>query len=70
MFPGQKVNIQKVLGLIPGELLARFIKDTKVDCCAKVLYGQRIFNLLLYGLLITDRTSQRTMEDLFGSTDL
>lgn len=67
MFTGQKVNIQKVLGLIPDELLARFAKDTKVDYCAKVLYGQRIFNLLLYGLLTTDRTSQRTLEDLFGS---
>lgn len=42
MFAGQKVNIQKVLGLIPDDLLAKFAKDTKVDYCAKVLYGQRI----------------------------
>ena len=67
MFTGQKINIQKVLGLIPEDLLSRLAKDTKVDYCSKVLYGKRIFNLLLYGLLTTDRTSQRNLEDLFGS---
>ncbi|WP_462318530.1 transposase [Marinilabilia sp.] len=67
MFTGQKVNIQKVLELIPEDLLASLAEDTKVDYCSKVLYGQRVFNLLLYGLLTTDRTSQRTLEDLFSS---
>src|ERR1035437_6891124 len=67
MYLGQKINIQKILGLIPDDLLSSLSKDTKVDYCAKVLYGQRIFNLLLYGILTTDRTSQRTLEDLFGS---
>lgn len=67
MFRGQKVNIQKVLNLIPEGLLSRLSADTKVDYCSKVLYGQRIFNLLLYGILTTDRTSQRTLEDLFSS---
>jgi hypothetical protein len=67
MFTGQKINIQKVLGLIPDGLLSQLAKDIKVDYCSKVLFGQRIFNLLLYGLLTTDRTSQRTLEDLFGS---
>lgn len=67
MYPGQKINIQKILGLIPDDLLSRLSKDTKVDYCSKVLYGKRIFNLLLYGILTTDRTSQRTLEDLFKS---
>lgn len=67
MFTGQKINIQKVLSLIPEDLLSSLSKDTKVDYCAKVLFGQRIFNLLLYGLLTTDRTSQRSLEDLFKS---
>ena len=67
MFTGQKINIQKILGLIPDDLLGTLSKDTKVDYCAKVLYGQRIFNLLLYGILTTDRTSQRSLEDIFGS---
>ncbi|MDP4270320.1 MAG: IS4 family transposase [Bacteroidota bacterium] len=67
MFKNHKVNIQKVLSLIPDDLLSRLSHDTKVDYCAKVLYGSRIFNLLLYGILTTDRTSQRTLEDLFKS---
>jgi hypothetical protein len=67
MFTGQKINIQKILNLIPEDLLSTLSKDTKVDYCAKVLYGQRIFNLLLYGILTTDRTSQRSLEDLFKS---
>lgn len=67
MFTGHKINVQKILSLIPEDLLATLSKDTKVDYCAKVLYGQRIFNLLLYGLLTTDRTSQRSLEDLFKS---
>ena len=65
MFTGQKINIQKILNLIPEDLISTLSKDTKVDYCAKVLYGQRIFNLLLYGILTTDRTSQRSLEDLF-----
>jgi len=67
MFTCQKINIQKILGLIPEGLLCTLSKDIKVDYCAKVLYGKRIFNLLLYGILTTDRTSQRTLEDLFRS---
>ena len=67
MFTDQKINIQKILGLVPDDLLTTLSKDTKVDYCAKVLYGQRIFNLLLYGLLTTERTSQRSLEDLFRS---
>lgn len=69
MYTGQKINVQKIMGLIPDDLLSTLSKDTKVDYCAKSLYGERIFNLLLYGILTTDRTSQRTLEDLF-KTDL
>ena len=67
MYTGQKISVQKVMGLIPDDLLSTLSRDTKVDYCAKVLYGQRMFNLLLYGILTTDRTSQRTLEDLFKS---
>lgn len=67
IFKDHKISIQKILELIPEDLLSRLAEDTKVDYCAKVLYGERVFNLLLYGLLTTERTSQRTLEDLFGS---
>jgi len=65
MYTGQKINVQKVMGLIPDDLFSTLSKDTKVDYCAKVLYWERVFNLLLYGILTTDRTSQRTLEDFF-----
>lgn len=67
MYAVQKINVQKILGLIPDGLLSTLSKDTKIDYCSKVLYGKRLFNLLLYGILTTDRTSQRTLEDLFKS---
>lgn len=67
LFKDHKISIQKILEIIPENLLSRLAKDTKVDYCAKVLHGERIFNLLLYGILTTERTSQRTLEDLFGS---
>ena len=67
IFKDHKISIQKILELIPEDLLGRLAKDTKVDYCAKVLYGERMFNLLLFGLITTERTSQRTLEDLFGS---
>ena len=60
MFTGQKINIQKILGLISEGLLSTLSKDIKVDYCAKVLYGKRIFNLLLYGILTTFGYSPRT----------
>jgi hypothetical protein len=67
MFKDHKVSIQKILSLVPDGLLSTLTKDTKVDYCAKVLYGERIFNLLLYGILTTERTSQRLLEDFFQS---
>lgn len=67
MYSGQKINIQKILCHIPDDLLSILSRDTKIDYCSKVLYGQRIFNLLLCGILTTDRTSQRTLEDHFRS---
>lgn len=66
-FKEHKISIQKILSLIPEDLLSTLAKETKVDYCAKVLYGERLFNLLLYGILTTERTSQRTLEDLFRS---
>ncbi len=34
--------------------------------CAKVLQGERLFNLLLYAILKTDRISQRFLEDILN----
>lgn len=67
LFKNHTVSIQKILDIIPDNLLSNLAKNTNVDYCAKVLYGERVFNLLLYGILTTERTSQRTLEDLFES---
>ncbi len=62
-----KVSAPSVLRMIPDELLAELAKDTKVDYCAKVLKGERLFYLLVYALLCADRLSQRKLEAVFAS---
>ena len=56
-----------MLRMIPDELLAKLARDTKVDYCAKVLKGERLFYLLVYALLCADRLSQRKLEAVFAS---
>ena len=53
--------------MIPDELLAKLARNTKVDYCAKVLKGERLFYLLVYALLCADRLSQRKLEAVFAS---
>jgi len=62
----QKISVEELLKLIPDEEISILANDTKVDYCAKVLYGRSVFYLLLYGLLQIDRTSQRSLEDVFN----
>ncbi len=63
-----KISVGELLKLIPDDRISALAKDTKVDYCAKVLYGRSVFYLLLYGLLQVDRSSQRTLEDMFNSS--
>ena len=62
-----KVSAPAVLRMIPDELLAKLARNTKVDYCAKVLKGERLFYLLVYALLCADRLSQRKLEAVFAS---
>ena len=62
-----KVSAPAVLRMIPDELLAVLARNTKVDYCAKVLKGERLFYLLVYALLCADRLSQRKLEAVFAS---
>ena len=62
-----KVSAPSVLRLIPDEMLAKLARDTKVDYCAKVLKGERLFYLLVYAFLCADRLSQRKLESVFAS---
>ena len=52
-----KVSAPSVLRMIPDEMLAKLARDTKVDYCAKVLKGERLFYLLVYAFLCADRLS-------------
>lgn len=62
-----KVSAPEVLRMIPDDLLSKLASDTKVDYCAKVLKGERMFYLLVYALLCADRLSQRKLEAVFAS---
>lgn len=53
--------------MIPDEELAKLAKDTKVDYCAKVLTGERLFYLLVFAFLSTDHVSQRKLESIFNN---
>ena len=53
--------------MVPDKMLAEVAARTKVDYCAKVLTGLRMFYLLLYALLCDDRLSQRKLEAVFAS---
>ena len=64
----QKVNAIDVLRLIPDEELSRLAADTKVDYCAKVLTGERMFYLLVYAFLAADEVGQRRLEWVFNSS--
>lgn len=61
-----KVSAPSVLRMIPDELLSKLVRDTKVDYCAKVLKGERLFYLLVYAFLCADRLSQRKLEAVFS----
>lgn len=67
VFKEHRTNIQHILRLIPDNLLSKLAINSKVDYCAKVLQGERIFYLLLYALLKSKEISQRYLEDVFKS---
>jgi len=51
----QKISAIEIMNMIPDEELA---EDTKVDYCAKVLTGMRVFFLLVYAFMREDRLTQ------------
>lgn len=59
-------TLKQILSVIPDDLLSKLTVDTKVDYCSKVLFGKHMFYLLLYGILKTDKLSQRTLADIFS----
>lgn len=67
-FKDHNVTVKQLLGFIPEALIANLSVTTKIDHYAKVLHGNKLFYLLLYGILDNDRLSQRTLEDTFNDS--
>lgn len=65
LFKEHKIGVTELLSVIDDEALSRIAKESRVDYCAKVLYGRTLFYLLMYGLLECERFSQRSLEDVF-----
>jgi transposase len=68
IFKDHNVTVKQLLGFIPEALIANLSVTTKIDHYAKVLHGNKLFYLLLYGILDNDRLSQRTLEDTFNDS--
>lgn len=64
---GTNITVKELLSVIPDDKISRLAANTHVDYCTKVLYGRSVFYMILYSLLESDRTSLRTMEDIFNS---
>jgi len=69
IFKEHNVTVKQLLGFIPEALIANLSLTTKIDHYAKVLHGNKLFYLLLYGILDNDRLSQRSLEDTFNDSD-
>ena len=65
IFKDHSISAKQLLSFIPEALIANLSQTTKIDHYAKVLHGNKLFYLLLYGILDNDRLSQRTLEDTF-----
>lgn len=68
IFKDHNINANQLLSFIPEALIANLSLTTKIDYYAKVLHGNKLFYLLLYGILDNDRLSQRTLEDTFNDS--
>lgn len=66
VFKDHKVGVNDILQVIPESLLANLSATTNVDHYSKVLHGQKMFYLLMYGVLENERLSQRSLEDTFN----
>ena len=62
----KKVGINHLLEFIPEALISNLSANTKVDHYAKVLHGEKMFYLLLYGILENEKLSQRSLKDTFN----
>ena len=63
----EKVTLKQLLGVIPEEFFEKIAAETQVDFQVKKLSGRVMFNLIMMGLLDSERISLRVMEDIYHS---
>ncbi len=63
----QKSTVLELIELIPEEYFSNLAEKTNVDYQVKKLSGKLMFNLLLMGILHSERLSLRVMEELFST---
>jgi hypothetical protein len=61
------MKVLDLLALIPAEYFDKIAEETNVDFQVKKLNGKLIFNLLLMGILESERLSLRVLEELFNT---
>ena len=63
----EKVSLKDLLGFIPESFFDEIAAETKVDFQVKKLNGKVMFNLIMTGLLDSERISLRVMEQIYSS---
>jgi hypothetical protein len=62
------INAIELIDILPESSLDELSLVSKLDYKVHELTGKRMFSLLLYGILETERLSLRTLADCFNST--
>lgn len=63
----KKISVIDLLQLIPEHFFDKIAEETNVDYQVKKLSGKLMFNLLLMGILQSERLSLRVLEELFST---
>lgn len=63
----KQITVKNLLGLIPESFFEKIGSQTEVDYQVKKLNGRIMFNLLLMGLLDSERISLRVLEEIYSS---
>lgn len=63
----KKISLKDLLGFIPESFFEKIAAETNVDFQVKKLNGKVMFNLIMMGLLDSERLSLRVMEQIYSS---
>lgn len=63
----KKISLKDLLGFIPESFFDEIAAETKVNFQVKKLHGKVMFNLIMMGLLDSERISLRVMEQIYCS---